>query len=84
MNLNFLQWAGTMIPDNSDEFSTELLDKIYQYGFLQLVKEPTRFWPGCAPSGIDHIYTNRPDKITSVTTSFTCSSDHKIVSAIRQ
>ena len=83
MNINFLNWPSHMQPDNSDDLSSQLLNRIYPYGFLQLVQEPTRFWPGHTPSGIDHIYTNNPDKIANLATSCSVSSDHKLISVIR-
>ena len=83
MNINFLNWASSSQPSDSDDFSSLLLEKIVPHGFLQLVSQPTRYWPGQNPSGLDHFYSNRPHKIVDLKTSFIGCSDHKLVSATR-
>ena len=83
MNINFMNWTNPSQPNDFDEFSSLLLEKIVPHGFIQLVTQPTRFWPGLEPSGLDHIYCNRPDKITEVSSLFTGSSDHKLILATR-
>ena len=60
-----------------------LFNKIFPYGIVQLVKGPTRFFPGQTPSGLDHIYTNIPDKISHVQKFHCGGSDHNIILAVR-
>ena len=44
---------------------------------------PTHFWPGQVPSGVDHIYTNIPDKLSKVQVKGCGSSDHSLILATR-
>ena len=83
MNINFLNWTNYSQPSDSDDFSSLLLEKIVPHGFLQLVSQPTRFWPGQNPSGLDHFFSNRPNKIMDLRTSFIGCSDHKMLLATR-
>ena len=39
--------------------------------------------PGQPQTGLDHFYTNRPDKLSSVQSQFCGGSDHKLIFAIR-
>ena len=43
----------------------------------------THSWPGQEDSCIDHLYTNKPDKLSPVTTHFHGGSDHKMVFTVR-
>ena len=38
---------------------------------------------GQSPSGLDHFYTNRPEKLSVIETHFTGASDHKLIFANR-
>jgi hypothetical protein len=40
----------------------------------------TRAWP---QSGLDHLYTNRPGKLSEVYTEYTDGSDHKLIKVTR-
>ena len=66
-------------------YSTKKLSsqKTYPYGVVQCVKEPTLIWPGQVPSGLDHIYTSVPDKLSQVQVKFVGSSDHRLILATR-
>ena len=44
---------------------------------------PTRSWPGQPDTGIDHLYTNRPDKLIDVQADFIGNSDHKLLKVTR-
>ena len=50
----------------------------------QLITGPTRHFPGQVSTGLDHYYTNRPDKISTVQTHHSGSSDHMLIFAVRQ
>ena len=52
-------------------------------GVYQLVQGPTRHWPNQPSTGLDHFFSNRPDKISSVYTQVWGGSDHMLVSGIR-
>ena len=62
VNIDFLKWS------NSDNNSYKLknlaqlvFENIFPHGVVQCISEPTQFWPGREPSGLDHIYTNYPE-----------------------
>ena len=50
---------------------------------IQCVTVLTRFWPGQEPSGLDHLYTNHPVKLSDVQANFQGGSDHKLIFATR-
>jgi hypothetical protein len=47
------------------------------------VQGPTHSWPGQTHSGLDHINTNVPDKLSPVQVKFCGSSDHRLILATR-
>ena len=52
-------------------------------GVSQLVTGATRFERGQPKSGLDHLYSNKPAKLSSTQTYFTGMSDHKLVKVVR-
>ena len=60
-----------------------MFEKIYPHGVVQCVHEPTHSWPGHVSSGLDHIYTNVPEKLSPAQTIFIGSSDHRLILATR-
>ena len=60
-----------------------LFQNIFPCGVKQLVLGPTRHFPGQVPSGLDHYYTNRPDKVSSVQSFHIGASDHMLISGVR-
>ena len=60
-----------------------MVEKIYPHGVTQCVQGPTRSWPGQVSSGLDHIYTNVPEKLSRVQVKKCGSSDHSLVFATR-
>ena len=58
-----------------------LLDLMNTYNIAQINHKNTRHTNHKAPSCIDHMYTNAPNKISDVNTYVDSSSDHSIVSA---
>ena len=60
-----------------------MVEKIYPSGVVQCVKTATHFWPGQTPSGLDHIYTNVPDKLGQAQVKICGSSDHRLVMITR-
>ena len=80
INLDFLKFgrAGNLQP-----LVDLLMERIYPHGVVQCVQGPTHFWPGQVPSGLDHIYTNIPDKLSKVQVKGCGSSDHSLILATR-
>ena len=88
INIDFLKWNNTSQPDDSPAnrqhiLSSHLFERIFPHGFAQLVTIATRIWQGQESSGLDHYYTNRPEKISNIHAYYHHSSDHKLVMAIR-
>ena len=88
MNLNHLNWTNQNLPASNQSFKLRsliaaLFTRILPYGVSQCVAGPTRHWPGQAPSGLDHYYTNKPDKISPVTTQHCGGSDYMLIYATR-
>jgi hypothetical protein len=88
MNINHLDWA---LPSSRQSNQTkklktlieELFQRIFPHSVSQCVTVPTRFMRGQPETGIDHFYTNRPDKLSQVQTQFCGGSDHKLIFATR-
>ena len=59
----------------------ETQGRIETCGFVQLVREPTRFWPQTEDSLIDQIWTNAPNKIVQCSNIVRSVGDHNIVGA---
>ena len=88
INLNHLNWTDLTLPANNQTSKlrtliTALFTRILPHGVSQCVVGPTRHWPGQTPSGLDHYYTNRPDKLSAVSTQHCGGSDHMLVFATR-
>ena len=83
MNLDFLKWCRN-VPVTSQAYRMRplvesLFSKILPHGVIQCVTEPTRQWPGQESAGLDHIYTNKPDKLSEIQTIYQGGSDHKML-----
>ena len=87
-NIDFLRWTDPSPPANSSTARTrpmveELFSRIFPHGVSQLVTVPTRSWPGQPDTGIDHLYSNKPDKLSEVQAEFLGGSDHKLLKVTR-
>ena len=60
-----------------------MFTKILPHSFSQLVTVATRHSRGKDGSGLDHYYTNRPEKLSNVSVSSQGNSDHSLISATR-
>ena len=60
-----------------------LFTKIFPHGVTQLVTVPTRVWPGQPDAGLDHLYSNKPHKLSEVYAEFSGGSDHKLIKVTR-
>ena len=88
VNLNFLQWCDDSIPTSSQSYKlrslvAQLFDRIIPHGFVQLVTVATRVSNGHEPSGLDHFYSNSPEKLSEVQAHYRGGSDHKLIFGIR-
>ena len=75
VNLNHLDWSSPPGLQSSQTVRLRpLVDQLFQRIFPQSVSQcvtvPTRFMCGQSPSGLDHLYTNRPDRLSAVETHF--------------
>ena len=89
MNLNFLEFfkeasAASAHSVRLHPLVDNLIDRIIPHGFSQLITDVTRIRQDQTPALLDHYWTNRPEKVTNVQTSFQGVSDHKLISAVRQ
>ena len=87
-NLDHLTWRCTDLPSSHSSIRLRslidvLFEKIFPLGVSQLVTGPTRFEKGQPKSGLDHLYSNKPDKLSTVQTYFTGMSDHKLLKVTR-
>ena len=88
MNLDFMKWSNQNMAANDTTLRLkplveELFTRIFPHGVSQLVKGGTRVWPGQSDSGLDHVYSNKPEKITEIYLESSGSSDHKILKFTR-
>ena len=60
-----------------------LFNKILPHGVSQLVTVPTRSWPGQEDAGLDHVYSNKPEKLGNIQAEFIGGSDHKLIKVTR-
>ena len=87
-NLDFLKWTRDNLPPNDNTVRLrplieQLFINIFPHGVSQVVNVPTRSWPGQEDAGLDHIYTNKPDKLSDVHAEFIGGSDHKLLKITR-
>ena len=87
-NLDFLTWRERNLPPYHSSVKLRplvdaLFERILPLGVSQLVKGATRMERGQPKAGLDHMYTNKPDKLSSVQTFYTGMSDHKLLKVTR-
>ena len=88
-NLDFLTWRNCdhLPSHHSSNKLKSLIDtlfaRIIPLGVSQQVTVPTRMESGQPRAGLDHLYTNRPDKLSQVYTYYTGMSDHKLLKVVR-
>ena len=88
MNLNHCNWTDQSLPSSNQTsrlrpLINALFSCILPHGVSQHVRGPTRHFPGQVSTGLDHYFTNRPDKISDVRTQHCGGSDHMLVFAVR-
>ena len=88
-NLDFLTWRNSEnLPAHHSSIRLKtlidkLFDRILPLGVSQLVNDATRMERGQPRAGLDHLYTNRADKLSQVETFYTGMSDHKLIKCRR-
>jgi hypothetical protein len=87
-NLDFLKWRRDNLPANDSTVRLKslvelLFNRIFPHGVSQVVTVFTRSWPGQEDAGLDHIYTNKPEKLSNVYAEFAGGSDHKLIKITR-
>ena len=87
-NLDFLSFYRINLPSNSQAYRLqplvdELLSRVGPYGVKQCVVGPTRQGrTGQSDSGLDHLWTNNPAKMSQIYTHYN-GSDHKVIMGVR-
>ena len=90
LNLNFLDFSRIDSLPNTSQSSklksliSALKDRIIPHGFIQLVQDVTRSWPGAESTLLDHHWTNQQDKVSDVHAYFQGASDHKMICILRR
>ena len=87
-NIDFLKWTKNDLSTNDSTLRLKplienLFRRIFPLGVAQLVEVPTRAWPGQPESGLDHIYSNKREKLSEVYTESAGGSDHKLIKITR-
>ena len=88
MNLNHCNWTDPDLPKTNQSYRlrdliSALFTKNIPHGVSQVVSGPTRHFPGQSSTGLDHYYTNRPEKLYTVLKHYLGGSDHMMISPIR-
>ena len=88
-NLDHLTWrVQDNLPSHSSSVRLKslieaLFTRIIPHGVTQLVTGATRMERGQPRTGLDHLYTNKVEKLSSVQTFLTGTSDHKLLKVVR-
>ena len=88
-NIDHITWRDTEnLPPHHSSVRLKclidaLFDRILPLGVTQLVKGAARIERGQPKAGLDHLYSNRPDRLSTVSTFYTGLSDHKLLKVQR-
>ena len=78
LNLDKLKWQ---YPDKVNVLMVlEMKNTVESNGYAQMVTGPTRFWRNTAPSLVDHVWLNHPDRLLSCRNLSRPVADHNLVS----
>ena len=88
INIDHLKWTQQNVNHNDQTYRLrDLIDalftRIFPLGITQCVKVATRVWPGLEDSGLDHYYTNKPEKLSDIQVQHRAASDHKLIFGVR-
>ena len=89
MNLNHCNWTDLNLSKSNQSYElrqliSNLFTQILSLGVVQLVSGPTRHFPGQTSTGLDHFYTNMPEKISCIQRQYCSGSDHMLISGVRR
>ena len=77
LNIDFTRWTN---PDHLHKYMTDQTRlRIEGIGYVQLVKEPTRYWQQTKPSLIDQSWTNSPNMIVKCLNISRPVADHNMI-----
>ena len=84
ININSLKWMRDDLPASDSIHKLRslielLFEKIIPHGISQLVTVATHSWPGQEDSCLDHVYTNKPDKLSNIAVHRNGGSDHSVI-----
>ena len=88
INIDSLKWMNDDLPASDSAHKLRslielLFEKIIPHGISQLVTVATRSGPRQVDSCLDHLYSNKPDKLSEVAVHVNGGSDHKVVCVTR-
>ena len=83
ININSLKWMNNNISPNDMTYKLKplidlLFEKIMPLGVSQLVSTNTH-----KDSCLDHLYTNKPEKLVDTIAHYNGGSDHKLIYSVR-
>ena len=88
LNICHIKWMRTDISssDHTSRLSSlthELFDRIIAQGFCQLVQGFSHIRQGQEKAGLDHLYSNKKNKLSEVSLHSNAASDHKMIHVVR-
>ena len=84
VNLDFLKWNNqNSMYDYQKNLSNLIFENIFPHGVVQCIDEATHYWPGREPGGLDHLYTNHPERLSHPHVTGNGGSDHKMIMCTR-
>lgn len=86
VNFDRLRWDTS--TQGGCVFTESLHEKILPLGVSQLLTSPSRIGPNMfgqqEESGLDHLYTNKPEKLVDIELKYNGLSDHKYIKLVRK
>ena len=90
-NLDSLTWTKDPVYSHQAtaaftklrSLAEDLFSRIFPQGVSMLVSEATRAENGAEAACLDHVYSNKPEKLSPVQTMWTGMSDHKMLKVKR-
>ena len=80
LNLDYLRWNS---PEQRQKWMIEKTkENVETLGFVQMVQGPTRFWNDTAPSLLDQVWANKPNRIHQCRNITRAVADHNLIETI--
>ena len=88
VNIDSLKWCRDDLASTDSTYKlkpliSSLFEVILPHGVSQHVNVATHSWAGKEGSCLDHLYTNRPDRISDVEAHINGGSDHRVIFVVR-